>query len=388
MSAGHIRPRGPGAWELKYDLGRDPITGKRRIRYATVRGSKRAAQRELRELLGSVDQGRHVDPGKLTTGAWLGQWLEEARHNVSPKTFERYSEIVNKHLVPELGTIQLAKLAPVHIQKYYADALASGRRKRTRAGKGGLSAQTVRHHDRVLNVALKRARALRLIATNPVEDVTRPKVERRELQILDPDEQTKLLAAASTTRLYGPIVVALATGMRRGEVLALRWSDVDLDGGSLRVVQSLEQTDAGLRFKAPKTKRSRRAIALSPSIVEVLQRHKAEQAKERLQLGLGKNERGLVFTRMDGEPVNPDNFSKEFARIVKRAKVRPITFHGLRHAHITALLQAGVHPKVASERAGHSTVGITLDVYSHVIQGMQEDAALRIDAGLRKVLAG
>ena len=116
MSAGHIRARGPGAWELKYDLGRDPITGKRQVRYKTVRGTKRDAQRELRELLGAVDKGRHVDPGKLTVGAWLGQWLEEARHNVSPKTHERYAEIVHKHLVPALGAIPLAKLAPVHIR--------------------------------------------------------------------------------------------------------------------------------------------------------------------------------------------------------------------------------------------------------------------------------
>lgn len=151
----HIQRRGANSWRLKYDLGRDPITGKRQIRYKTVRGTKKDAQRELRELLGAVDRGTHVDPGKLTLGGWLAQWLEEAKHNVAPKTHERYSEIVNKHLVLALGSIQLAKLAPVHVQSYYADALASGRRD----GKGGLSAQTVRHHDRVLNVALKRARA-------------------------------------------------------------------------------------------------------------------------------------------------------------------------------------------------------------------------------------
>jgi integrase len=379
---GHIQRRGENSWRLKFDIGADPLTGRRQIRYKTIRGTKKDAQRELRELLGAVDRGTHVDPGKLTLGQWLAQWLEEARHGTSAKTHERYAEIVNKHLVPALGSIQLAKLAPVHVQKYYADALASGRRD----GKGGLSAQTVRHHDRVLNVALKRARALRLIAVNVVEDVSAPKVERGELEVLTPAEAEALLAAAASTRLYTPIALALGTGMRRGEVLGLRWSDVDVDGASLRVVQSLEVTDAGLRFKAPKTKRSRRTIALSASIVDVLRRHKAAQAQERLQLGLGKNERGLVFTRIDGEPVNPDNFSKEFTRVVKRAGIRPVTFHGLRHAHLTALLEAGVHPKVASERAGHSSVGVTLDLYSHVTQGMQEDAALRIDVGLRKIL--
>lgn len=291
---------------------------------------------------------------------------------------------MNKHLVPALGAVSLAKLQPVHVQGYYGDALKSGRRN----GKGGLSAQTVRHHDRVLNVALKRARALRLIATNPIEDVSRPKVERAELQVLEPDETARLLATASTTRVYVPTFLALATGMRRGEVLALRWSDVDLKGGTLQVVQSLEVTDDGLRFKPPKTRRSRRTITLPASVVEVLSDHKARQAEERLQLGLGKDERGLVFAQVSGEPVNPDNFSNEFKRVAKRAGVRPITFHGLRHTHITNLLREGVHPKIASERAGHSSVAITLDTYSHVVAGLQEDAALRIDASLRRMLAG
>ena len=384
MSAGHVRQRGAGAWELKYDIGRDPLTGRRRVRYATVHGSKRDAQRELRERLGAVDKGQHADARKMTVGGWLSQWLVEARHNVSPKTHERYSEIVTKHLVPALGMIPLAKLAPAHVQSYYTGALADGRRD----GKGGLSAQTVRHHDRVLNVALKRARALCLIATNPIEDVARPQVERRELEILDVDEFAQLLATASTTRLHAPIFVALATGMRRGELLALRWSDIDLTGNVLRVAQSLEQTAAGLRFKAPKTKRSRRSIALSQAVVEVLQDHRVKQIEERLLLGLGKDERGLVFAQITGDTINPRNFTKEFARIVKRSGVRPITFHGLRHSHITALLQAGVHPKVASERAGHSSITITMDRYSHVLKGMQADAAQRIDGALRQALGG
>ena len=382
MSAGHIRPRGPGAWELKYDIGRDPVTGKRRIRYKTVRGKKSDAQRELRNLLAAVDEGRHVDPGKLTLGGWLQEWLKEAEHNLSAKSFERYRETVNLHLVPSIGAIPLAKLQPVHIQSYYADALKSGRKD----GKGGLSQQTVHHHARLLSVALRRARALRLIATNPLEDTIRPKVERKELKTLEPDEAAKLLATAEGTRLFVPVFIALATGLRRGELLALRWCDVDLPGKTLRVVQSLEQTDAGLRFKAPKTKRSRRTIALPSSAVELLQRHKIAQLEERLQLGLGRDERGLVFAEITGEPVIPDNFTRKFARLVKRAKIRPITFHGLRHTHITNLLREGVHPKIASERAGHASVAITLDVYSHAVPGLQEDAAQRIDASLRKAL--
>jgi integrase len=382
MSAGHIRQRSPGSWELKYDTGADPITGKRQIRYATVRGSKRDAQQELRRLLGAVDKGQHVEPGKMTVGGWLSQWLEEARHNVAPKTHERYTEIVQKHLVPALGAIPLAKLAPVHIQGYYSDALKSGRLD----GKGGLSAQTVVHFHRVLSKALKRARQLRLLATNPAADVECPKVEDREMQTLSDDQAAHLLAAASTTRLYVPIVLTLATGLRRGELLALRWQDIDLTTGVVQVVRSLEQTDDGLRFKTPKTKRSRRPIVLPASVLEVLRDYKIKQLEERLLLGLGKGE--LVFTRVDGSPIKPDSFTSWVARVAKRAGTSHIMpVHGLRHTHITNLLRANIHPKVASERAGHSRVGFTLDRYSHVVPGLQEEAAMRIDAALHKVLA-
>jgi integrase len=382
MSGGHIRARGPGAWELKYDVGRDPKTGRRITRYKTVRGGKKDAQRELRELLGAVDRGMVADAGKMTVGAWLAQWIEEARHTVSLKTHERYSEIVSQHLLPALGAHQLAKLAPVHIQGFYSDALKTGRLD----GKGGLSPQTVVHFDRVLHLALKRARSLRLITVNPAEDVERPQVERREMQTLNDDQAARLLAAASTTRLYVPIVLAVATGLRRGELLALRWQDIDLTTGVVQVVRSLEQTNERLRFKAPKTKSSRRPVVLPASVLEVLRAHKVRQLEERFLLGLGKGE--LVFTRVDGRPISPDTFTSWVARVAKRAGVGHIMpVHGLRHTHITNLLRANVHPKVASERAGHSSVGFTLDRYSHVIPSLQEDAAVRIDAALRKTLA-
>jgi len=382
MAKGHIRARGPGAWELKYDAGINPITGQRITKYRTVRGSKKDAQREMRAILTAVENGTYADPGKMTVKEWLGQWLEEARTNVAPKTLQRYREIVDLHLVPALGSILLAKLQPVHIQANYAEALATGRRD----GTGGLSAQTVLHHDRVLHVALKRARALRLIVSNPVEDVSKPKVERQEIEALDPAESAALLTAARSTRMFPVILVALGTGLRRGEVLGLRWSDIDLGKRTLTVAQSLEQTKTGLRFKAPKTRRSRRTIALPPAIAEELHAHRAQQAAERLALGMGRDPAGLVFTRIDGDPIQPDSVTKMFARIAERAKIRPISFHGLRHTHATDLLRAGVHPKIASERLGHASIAITMDTYSHAIPGLQEDAAQRIDGALRQAL--
>jgi integrase len=233
---------------------------------------------------------------------------------------------------------------------------------------------------------MKRARALRLIARNPLEDVKRPTVERHEAEVLEPEESGVLLRAAKGTYLHTPVFIALATGLRRGEILALRWQDIDLDRQTLTVNQSLEQTRDGLRFKAPKTKQSRRTIALSPSAVGVLQAHRVLQLEERIKLGLGRDGISLVFARHDGQPINPRNFSKEFSRLRKRAGVRPVTFHGLRHTHFTTLLREGIHPKIASERAGHASVAITMDIYSHAIPSLQEDAALRIDAALRTIL--
>ena len=384
MAKGHIRARGPGAWELKYDIGINPTTGSRITKFRTVRGTKRDAQRELRTILTAVDDGTHTDPGKMTLRGWLEQWLEEAQHNVAPKTLQRYREIVDLHLVPALGSIPLAKLQAVHIQSYYSQALASGRRD----GTGGLSPQTVVHHDRVLHVALKRARALRLLSSNPAEDVSPPKVQRKEIKVLEPAAAATLLATARSTRMFPVIFVALATGLRRGEVLGLRWSDVDLERRSLTVAQSLEQTKAGLRFKSPKTKRSRRTIALSPTLVEELQSHRVRQAADRLALGLGREPAVLVFAKLDGEPIQPDSVTKMFSKLVRRAGVAPVSFHALRHTHATDLLRAGVHPKVTSERLGHTSIAVTMDVYSHAIPGLQEDAAQRIDAALRNALLG
>jgi integrase len=376
MSAGHIRERG-SSWEIKYDIGPDPITGKRRIRYETIRGgSKRDAQRRLRELLGQVDRGTIADAGKMTTGQWLEQWLEECKHTVSLKTHQERAAFVHKHLIPALGSIPLARLSPAHIQKHYTNALTSGRLD----GKGGLSAQTVRHHDRVLHIALDRARQLRLIPTNPVEDAKPPKVELVEMVTLNADEQAALLTTAVGTEMHTPVLLALASGMRRGELLGLAWRHVDLEAGLVHVEQAVEQTKAGVRFKSPKTRHGRRTVTLPQAAVEVLRRYRIAQAEEHLKLGLGKPD--LLFPR---EAADPKEFSKAFARLADRAGV-DITFHGLRHTHVTDLLRAGVHPKVVSLRAGHSSVAFTLDRYAHVSLEMQQEAAAQMDTALRQAL--
>ena len=380
--SGHIRERSPGTFELRYSLGTDPATGKRRVATVTLRGSRKEAERELRRRLRALDTREHVDPSRITVREWLSTWLDATRAEVAPKSAERYSEIVNNFLAPALGNLQLAKLAAVYIQDAY-NGWASGGRRDGKAG--GLAPLTRRHIHRILSSALARAVEQQLIARNPC-DVFRkrlPKVERREMATLTAEQSARLLAAVRHSHIYWPVLIALATGARRGEVLAIRWRNVDLDRRTVRIVESLEQTQSGLRFKSPKTDRAR-AVTLPSFTVDELRRLKQEQAESLLMLGVRQTGDTLVCARRDGEPLQPQSLTHEFPRFLARLKDFPrVRFHDLRHSHATQLLLAGVHPKVAQERLGHSTVTTTLDLYSHVTATMQEDAADRLDAAFR-----
>jgi integrase len=393
MSEGHIRRRGAKSWEIRFDVGRDPVTGKRRTQTKTVRGTKKEAQAELRRQLNALDEGTFVEPAKLTVAEYLDWWLtNEAAFNVTTRTLQGYREKVDKHVVPEIGAVRLQKLQPIHLQEMYTRKLQSGRRD----GRGGLAPRSVVQLDRILNVALKRARQLRLIANNPVDDVRRPQIPKHEVDVLTDAEVKALLAHLDGTRLYVPVYLALSTGLRRGELLGLQWRDIDFDAKRLHVRRSVEQTrpqeaDSGARYvltlKEPKTKASKRTVSLPDSALEVLAAHQRAQKEERLKLGLGRPEpESLLFTKLDGSMLVPDHVGAQFKVAAGKAGLGKRGLHTLRHTHITNLLRVGVHVKVASERAGHSSVSVTLDIYSHVVPDMQDDAAQKVDAGLRRAL--
>ncbi len=386
--SGHIRQRSPGSWELRYTLPVDPATARRRIATCTVKGDRRAAERELRRLLRDLDTGEHVDPTRKTVRQWLTQWHQAVRDEVSPKTHERYGEIVDNFLIPELGALPIAKLAPAHIQAAYSKWATTGRRD----GKpGGLSPRTRRHIHRILKSALGRAVEQQVLARNPADVFKKrlPKVERREMTTLTVEQAQRFLGSVRHTRVYWPVLIALATGMRRGEILALRWRNVDIDKGIVRVVESLEQTKGGtLRFKAPKTDRAR-AITLPSFAIEELRRLKREQAEQLLALGVRQSGETLACARADGAPHQPRSLTHEFAYLIRRVKDVPrVRFHDLRHSHATHLLLSGVHPKIAQERLGHSTISTTLDLYSHVTETMQQDAAAQLDNAFRSAMTG
>jgi integrase len=396
MSQGHIRPQGDGSWEIKFDLGRDPLTGRRITKYVTFRGTKRKAQEELTRLLGQRNDGSYIEPTKMTVAQYLNHWLEvDIDRRVAARTAARYRGIVEKNIIPKLGHVPVRKLTAVHVEAFEAELQREGwvkarAKRKSKEGevapipeKRGLSSQTALHVHRVLSQALSHAVRLGVLFKNPARQVKPPRPPSREIKILDKNEIATLINAAKEAGLYVPVLVAVTTGVRRGELLALRWSDIDLKAASLTVNQSLERIKGKFEFKSPKTKTSRRTISLPAITVEALREHYRAQLEERFKFGLGRDPRGLAFSRLDGQPMDADTLTKSFRRLVGSAKVTPITFHGLRHTHISHLLMEGVHVKVVSERAGHANVNTTLAVYAAYIPNMQTDAALRVDAWLR-----
>jgi integrase len=360
---GTIQSRSPGSYRIRYSLGSDPVTGKRRWATATVRGSRKDAERELTRRLRTVDTGEHPEPSKMSVADWLSLWLASTKIEVSPKTHERYAEIVRCYLVPGIGGLALQRLAPSDIQRAYNTFTRKP------------SPRTRRHIHRILKSALARAVEQQALARNPADALKRlPKVERKPIAALTVEQSQRLLAAIKHTTTYWPAMLGLATGLRRGEILALRWRNVDLDRGMIRVVESLEQTKAGLRFKSTKSEKGR-GVALPFFAVAELRKRKQAQAEALLALGVRQSGDTLVCGRVDGQPKQPASLTHEFTYLVGRIRGFPrIRFHDLRHSHATQLLASGVHPKVVQERLGHSTIAVTMDIYSHVTPGMQSEA--------------
>jgi integrase len=360
---GSIFKRKDGRWAAAISLP----SGRRKYLYAKTR---QEVARKLTQALRAVQDGIPLPPERQSLGSYLREWLESVGPSLRPRTWERYEQYVRLHIVPHLGRIALARLTPAHLQRLYAQKLEAG-----------LSPTTVAHLHAVLHRALAQAERWGLVARNVAALVTPPRPARREMKALSPEEARRFLEAAQGERLHAFYVLALTTGMRLGELLALRWRDVDLERGVLQVRATLQRTRDGYTFAEPKTERSRRQVVLSPLAAEALRAHRLRLLEERLRLGEAWEDHDLVFPNEVGRPLDPANVThRSFQRILRRAGLPHIRFHDLRHTTATLLLGQGVHPKVVADMLGHSTISITLDLYSHSTPALHRQAALALEA--------
>jgi integrase len=365
---GHITKRGKDSYSIVISLGKDPATGKYRYQWVSVKGTKKDAEKRLSELLHQLDTGAFVNPGRTTLAEYLQRWLQEyAKPNLSPRGFERYESLARVHLIPRLGNIPLVQLTSEQLQKHY-----------TLKASEGLSPRSIRYHHVVLHKALETAVKWGLLARNVSDGVDVPHARQTEMRTWDEYEVTRFLEAARDTRYYALFHTALFTGMRRSELLALQWRDIDLH--QISVNRSLHQLrDGSYVFTQPKSVKSRRTIALSPSSVLTLSEHKEEQAGIRAMLGLPMRDDDLVFATHDGKPLRPNTVSRAWRALAAHAGLKVIRLHDARHTHASLMLKQGVHPKIVQERLGHSSIQVTLDTYSHVAPGLQEAAAESFD---------
>jgi integrase len=379
---GYIRSRGKGRWQVVLDGGK-AADGKRKQFFRTVIGPKRAAHAALAEMHRELQTGAFVEPNRLTVSEFLDKWLADMRSRVSPNTWERYSLAIRRHLKPHLGQRQLVKLEPLQLTTLYTHLQEHGG-----VNRGALSARTVRHTHVILRSALRQAVKWRLLTRDPSDAVSAPRPHRNEMRALTDAEMATLLGQARGSRLHLPILLAMSTGLRRSEIFGLRWNDVDFEANQLAVRQTLQESRKILYIREPKSGKSRRTVALSSLVIDALKSHRATQATERIALGDAYRDQDLVLAKYDGLPWKPNSICTLFKALVKRANLGHVRFHDLRHSHATQLLRLGVPAKVVSERLGHATIGITMDTYTHVIPGMQEDAAKKIDQALRAAISG
>lgn len=373
--AGSIRRQGKNSWGIQIELGRDPATKKRRFHRFTVRGTKKDAQRELTAALAQRDQGANLAPAKVSLADFLRRWLRDAVENkVALSTAVGYRSIAESQIIPALGSIRLAELRPLHVQAAYTDWLKPGNRRD--GHKGALSPRTVLHYHSVLNAALDQAVKWQLLQRNPCAAVDPPRPIRTEMQCLGEAEARRFLAAAECEPLQVLFRTALTTGARIGELLALRWQDIDFSENRLVIVRNVRRISGqGYVFGKPKTHRSRRSIALDAGTAQGLQEHRRRQLEGRLLVGPAYTDQDLVFATPVGDVLADSTVRTAFNRILQRAELPRIRIHDLRHTAATLMLKAGVQPKVVSDRLGHSTVAFTLDNYAHALPDMQRDGA-------------
>jgi len=344
----------------------------RRQRKLLYGRTRREVQDQLRAALKTKQEGMLRAGPRQMTGQFLKRWLEDSvKSSVRPATYSMYWHLTTRHLIPNLERIPLQKLSPEHVQELL--------RVKTEEG---LAPRTVHHLRALLRIALNRAMRWGLVMRNAAALADSPRIERFDIRMLTPNEAKRLLATAETDRLGALYSVALALGLRQGEALGLSWNDVDFEARRLHVRHGLQRVAGALRLVEPKTRQSRRTIALPGVVVEALQHHNARQSQERLLAGTRWHETGLVFTSTIGTPIEVGNLRRHFWRLLDKAGLPRMRFHDLRHSCASLLLVQGVSARVVMETLGHSNISVTMDTYTHVLPELQRQAADAMDRAL------
>ena len=362
---GNIRKRKDGRWEGRYTAGHDPITGKQVFK--NVLGKTQAEVKEkLKKALVEAGQVDFTKSGKYTVGTWMDEWFENvAKIKVRPSSHQTYKGYIDNHIKPNIGNIPLEKLTTMDLQKFYRKLLTKGRVERIESKEQpkGLSAKTVRNINQVISSAMDLAVAQKIITTNPTNACELPKVEHQEMQTIPAEQRQAFLQEAKATGVYEMYYIELATGLRRGELLGLKWQDIDWKNGIIKVRRQVARVNGEIVEAPLKTKNSYRTVSISPQAMEVLREQKR------------KTNDAYVFPSPNGGPISPDSVNNMLKRVLERAGIPKVRFHDLRHTFATIALQNGVDIKTVSGMLGHFSAGFTLDTYAHVTTAAQKEAA-------------
>ena len=366
---GHIKQRTKGSWSISIYLGKDSKTNKKKYKWYTVKGNKKDAETFLTEKLRELDTGIFIDNKDINVRQYFNFWYEQhCLSRLSPTTYESYRRNLDNYILEELGHIKLEELKPMHLQTFY-----------NKCSKKGLSNKTILYFHRIIHCALKQAMKWQFIIRNVADCVDTPKPEKYKPLVLTSKETIELINVISNTDIYIPVIIAIYTGMRRGEILGLTWNNIDLEQGTLKVVQALYPTKNGLIFSKPKTENSIRKISMPLTLVNILKDYKIKQETVKNRLGNNYNDLDLVCSLDNGNPINPTTLNHKFRSLLKETNLPLIRFHDLRHTHASLLLKEHVEPKVISERLGHSNINITLDIYSHIYEETNMEVANTFD---------
>lgn len=367
---GHIRKRG-SSWSIAVSLGKDPITGKRNQKTFSGYKTEKEAEKALAKIIYEYNSGMYVEPSKITLSEFLENWLEvRVQRTVRPSTFDSYSRAIKKRIIPALGNLTLQKLNVLHIENFISDL-----------SKENLTPEYITYIHAILRTALYQAVRWEILQKNPAASASPPRIPKRVPKVWN-QQQVKLFlenAREGKSNYYIVYLLAIWTGMRRGEILGLRWKDIDLEAGTISIVQNLVYTGKRLLIQEPKTPGSIRTVTISPFVVKELRNYKETQNQQKQLLGPAYEDNDLVIVNEMGNPLHPRSLSGNYGNLIKKLNLDRIRFHDLRHVHATLLLKIGEHPKVVSERLGHSNTKMTMDTYSHVTSNMQREASLRFE---------